>query len=88
MDVGWSHFRKVVVKTSYDFVVQLLCSARHQHHDWADNHTLHLDRNCENLFESGRGAGEGAIEEPVVHRTRDFGDEWRVCEDHRAFVFA
>jgi hypothetical protein len=24
----------------------------------------------------------------VVHRTRDFGDEWRVCEDHRAFVFA
>jgi hypothetical protein len=24
----------------------------------------------------------------VVHLTRDFGDEWRVCEDHRAFVFA
>jgi hypothetical protein len=24
----------------------------------------------------------------VVHRTRDFGDEWRVCEDHRSFVFA
>jgi hypothetical protein len=24
----------------------------------------------------------------VVHRTRDFGDEWRVCEDHPSFVFA
>jgi hypothetical protein len=24
----------------------------------------------------------------VVHFTRDFGDEWRVCEDHRSFVFA